>query len=1204
MAMKRVIVLALCLMALVAACASSVTIQNFNMRPLAFTQNNGQWDERVQYRADAGGALMWFTTEGVYYQFSRRIPSPPSPLLEGEGSKTLSPEVWSKTGERAAVGRNPRGFDSAAVEAGSPSPSVPLPVGEGSKTLSPEVWSKAKERDSLESLVIKATFVGANPNPVIHGDDLMEYKCNYFLGNDPTKWRTDVPNYKALVFEDIYAGIDLKYYGTGDGRMEYDFLVSPGADVSQIMVQYDGAKSVSVNESGELVIETGWGQMTERRPIVYQIEPSGIRPIEGQYVLLGEGRFGFELDESYEPLYATVIDPVLSYSTYLGGSGGEGGLGGQLAIDDSGCVYLVGFTLSADYPTLNPYQTNQGNEDIYVTKLSSDGSSLVYSTYIGGASTDTGGDIALDNSGCAFVTGWTQSIDFPLQVPYQFFQGGIDAFVTKLNAAGNGLAYSTYLGGSGGEYCNGIDVDASGCAYVTGITWSTDFPTQNPYLTHQGSVDVFVTKLSNSGSSLVYSTYLGGIGDDTGTGIIVDGSGCAYIDGYTASADFPTQGPYQTYQSALDAFVTKLNASGNGLIYSTYLGGSGDDYCWGIALDASDCVYIAGDTYSADFPTQNPYLTDQDSADVYVTRLSASGNSLVYSTYLGGADNERAFAIAVDDSGCAYVTGRTYSTDFPTWNHFQTNQMNEDGFVTKLDASGSTLVYSTYLGGNGLDGGYGIAVDGRHCAYVSGFTSSTNFPTQNPYQAHRAGGFDAFVTKLKISTSVSTLDDPGFGSLREAIEVSNSTPGPDTITFSVSGTIELESALPQLTDDSTVILGSTAPGGEHSVIIDGFFLEIPDDGFIINGINVSGCKIEGLTIRNCPHAGIRIVGSPLTVQHTITNNLIFGNGGLAIDLGINGVNANDAGDTDTGPNSLLNFPEIDSVRMNPDNSYSVHGVAQSSSVIEYYVAHPAEDDLHPADPSGHGEAYSYVIADTADPSGQFESVIPSSVPQFTILSCTATDPSGNTSEFSANFSLTPAPLIFMAISQPGGGLKTPPSVVNLWITDPNGDYIGRDSQGNLSQTLFPADYDQESPLYDDSVTIHHPLLGEYIVEIIAEDDAEPGDMYTINVRIDGSEEVVLAEDMDIPISGLPPDTILYVVEEGCDYINGDANGSGGDPAIDIDDIVFLINYVFASGPGPEPLMSGDADCSLFIDIDDIVYLIGYVFAGAAPPCRD
>jgi hypothetical protein len=1165
MAMKRVIVLALCLMALVAARASSVTIQNFNMRPLAFTQNNGQWDERVQYRADAGGALMWFTTEGVYYQFSRRIPSPPSALPEGEGSKTLSPEVWSK----------------------------------------------AKERDSLESLVIKATFVGANPNPLIRGDDPMGYKCNYFLGNDPTKWRTDVPNYKAVVFEDIYAGIDLKYYGNGDGRMEYDFLVSPGADVSQIMVQYEGAKSVTLHESGELVVETGWGEMIERRPIVYQVEPSGIRPIEGEYVLLGEGRFGFELDESYEPMYATVIDPVLSYSTYLGGDASD--WSNSIAVDGSGCAFVTGMTFSSGFPTQGAYDaTINGDYDIFVTKFSAAGNSLIYSTFLGGTSDawDEGFGIAVDDDDCAYVTGITESLDFPMQNAYDdsydFSSAHGDAFVTKLSAAGNSLTYSTYLGGSNRDDGSGIAVDGSGAAYVTGTTSSDNFPTLNPYqATPQGAgFDVFVAKLSVFGSTLVYSTYLGGNGVDHGYAIAIDGSGAAYVTGMTLSVDFPTLNEYQTVQDHEDAFVTKLSSSGSSLVYSTYLGGSDADHGYAIAVDGSGEAYLTGYTFSTDFPTLNPYQANQGSWDVFVTKLSSSGNSLVYGTYLGGSGDDKGYGIKVDGSGVAYVTGWNGSTDFPTINPYQTNQGSWDVFVAALSSSGSSLAYSTYLGGSGDDYGNAIALDVSGAAYVAGETSSSNFPTQNAYDPSFNSGYDAFVTKFTIHAVVSSLADSGPGSLRQAIEIANSTPGPDTITFSVSGTIWLASALPQLTDDSTVILGSTAPGGEHSVIIDGFFLEIPDDGFIINGINVSGCKIEGLTIRNCPHAGVRIVGSPLTVQHTITNNLIFGNGGLAIDLGINGVNANDAGDTDTGPNSLLNFPEIDSVRMNPDNSYSVHGVAPSSSVIEYYVAHPAEDDLHPADPSGHGEAYSYVIADTADPSGQFESVIPCSVPQFTILSCTATDPSGNTSEFSANFSLTPAPLIFMAISQPGGGLKTPPSVVNLWITDPNGDYIGRDSQGNLSQTLFPADYDQESPLYDDSVTIHHPLLGEYIVEIIAEDGAEEGDMYTINVRIDGSEEVVLAEDMDIPISGLPPDTILYVVEEGCDYINGDANGSGGDPAIDIDDIVFLINYVFASGPAPDPPMSGDANCSLFIDIDDIVYLIGYVFAGAAPPCQD
>ncbi len=462
---------------------------------------------------------------------------------------------------------------------------------------------------------------------------------------------------------------------------------------------------------------------------------------------------------------------------------------------------------------------------------------------------------------------------------------------------------------------------------------------------------------------------------------------------------------------------------------------------------------------------------------------------------------------------------------------------------------------------------------------------------------------------------VTTLADAGVGSLRAAIEAARSAESVDTIRFEVSGTINLQTPLPEfdgnggaILDQGVVILGATAPGGVHSVILDGSALS-NGDGLVINSNYCGSSKIDGLVIRNFPGNGVTVVEYDPPVWHVIANNLIYGNGGLAIDIGDNGVSQNDWPDDF----AILNFPEIDSVRYD-GVAFTAFGQASDTGiVIDFYVAQPSGDDTKPEDPSGHGEAYYYIGSATSSASllkgrevNSFEFEFPDTLAQYTKITMMSTAfyywPVG-TSEFSENFTLTPSPLIIKAISQPGGK-RTPPSVVNLWITDPNGDYIGRDAVGNLSQTLFPADYDQESPLYDDSVTIHYPLLGEYTIEVIAESGAEEGDMYSVNVRIDGSQEVVLADDIQVPLGASPPDTIAYVVEEGCDYINGDADGSGGDPAIDIDDVVFLINYVFASGTAPDPLEAGDADCSLFIDIDDIVYLIGYIFAGSAPPCQD
>jgi len=708
--------------------------------PLAFTENHGQWDAQVLFRANAGGATIWFTKSGAYYQFTRRVRVDQEPAVAG--APDISDHDVGTTGVPTY-----RGAD--VTQPGEPVSGVegrPDQPARG-RQMSTSAPFTDREPDRIETIMIKANFVGSNPKPHMVGEDMLEYKCNYFLGNDPAKWRTDVPNYSAIVYEEVYPGIDLKYYGNGK-QMEYDFIVSPGANPSQITVRYEGAKSLSVDAAGRLVVETDWGEVVEQRPVVYQMSGGDRVSVAGQYVLKGEKAFGFELPDGYDADLPLVIDPTLVYSTYLGGSYSDHGRG--IAVDASGAAYVTGETWSTDFPTENPYQTDQDYVDVFVTKLSSSGSSLVYSTYLGGNNLDGGCGIAVDAAGAAYVTGYTSSSDFPTENPYQTDQGGGDVFVTKLSSSGSSLVYSTYLGGSGFELGWGIAVDTAGAVYVTGFTRSSDFPTENPYQTDQGGDDAFVTKLSSSGSSLVYSTYLGGSGDELGNGIAVDASGAAYVTGRTDSPNFPTLNPYQTYQGDRDVFVTKLSSSGASLVYSSYLGGNSYDCGYGIAVDASGAGYVTGFTRSADFPTENPYQTYQGGGDVFVTKLSSSGSSLVYSTYLGGNDIDGGYDIALDASGAAYVTGHTYSTNFPTENPYQTDQDSVDVFVTKLSSSGSSLVYSTYLGGSGnYDMGRSIALDSSGVAYVMGYTGSTDFPTTpGAYDTSYNGIRSAFVTKF------------------------------------------------------------------------------------------------------------------------------------------------------------------------------------------------------------------------------------------------------------------------------------------------------------------------------------------------------------------------------------------------------------------------------------------------------------------------
>jgi hypothetical protein len=674
-------------------------LENYGRLPLNFIANQGQVDRQVQFYARRGASTFFFTREGLVL--------------------TL-PE--------AAVGR------TAAADREASGPGL--------------------RPANCRAMVVRLMPLGLAPGVKLEAEEPLPGRVNYFIGNDPRRWRSDIPTCQAVVYREAYPGIDLKFYGNGQ-QLEYDIIVRPGAEPGRVRFRCQGVKGLEVTPAGDLALKLhGGGQLVQKKPLIYQ-EIGGQRQVrEGQFQVQqdrGGQVYGFNLG-AYDPRHPLIIDPVLLYSTFLGGTSVE--FGRAIAVDGAGCAYVTGRTSSGDFPTQNPYQGNyKGVTTAFVTKLSAAGNSLVYSTYLGGSTGEHGQDIAVDGAGCAYVTGYTYSGDFPTQNPYQATKKGFsDAFVTKLSAAGNSLVYSTYLGGDNNESGYGIAVDGAGCAYVTGMTPSTDFPTQNPYqATKKGDTDAYVTKLSAAGNTLDYSTYLGGSLVEYGINIVVDGAGCAYVTGDTYSGDFPTQNPYQAVRKGTwDAFVTKLSAAGNTLDYSTYLGGDNEESGSGIVVDGAGSAYVTGWTLSANFPTQNPYqATKRGDADAFVTKLSAAGNTLDYSTYLGGNGNDYGEGIAVDGAGRAYVTGYTYSGDFPTRNPYQAAKRGDtDAFVTKLSTAGNTLYYSTYLGGDANESGHGIAVDGAGRAYVTGETYSGDFPTLNPYQAGNGGMSDAFVTKI------------------------------------------------------------------------------------------------------------------------------------------------------------------------------------------------------------------------------------------------------------------------------------------------------------------------------------------------------------------------------------------------------------------------------------------------------------------------
>jgi hypothetical protein len=653
----------------------------------------------------------------------------------------------------------------------------------------------AKRPAPAKTKVMRMRLLGANRHVRISGIDALPGRSNYFIGNDPAKWRTNLVNYAKVKYQNVYDGVDLVYYGNRR-QLEYDFVVQPGARPSQIRLQLNlpvdaNGKCARLEENGDLATSTEAGELLLRRPFVYQSiddEDAGARKeIGGRYVVLSAKRsgnacavrLGFQLSR-YEISRPVVIDPVLVYSTYLGGTGLDEGTG--IVLDALGSAYVTGETRSADFPILGGVQSSlSGIGDVFVTKLDPTGSSIVYSTFLGGSFFSHSSGIAVDDSGNAYITGIASDSDFPTTSgsfePVDPTPGTPAAFVTKLNASGSALAYSTYLNGNDGtentfSQGNAIVVDGSGSAYVAGNTDSRNFPLKSPAQavlsggTNIGG-DAFLTKLTPDGSALVYSTYLGGSSDDVALAVAIDTSGNAYIAGRTQSTDFPTtSGVFQTTFGGghLDAFVAKFNPTGNALGYSTFIGGNDDDLASGIQVDSAGNAYVAGFTASLNFPTTpGSFQTASGGGvgDAFVLKLNPTGSALVYSTYLGGASDDRAMAIAIDQNGNSYVTGSTGSSNFPTACPIQSVDRGgpEDAFVTVLNSAGSGLLFSTFFGGNGFDGGNSIVLDTASPAniYFTGATNSTDLPIMNPFQANfRSGDLDAFVSKVTPTSVAST----------------------------------------------------------------------------------------------------------------------------------------------------------------------------------------------------------------------------------------------------------------------------------------------------------------------------------------------------------------------------------------------------------------------------------------------------------------
>jgi Bacterial Ig-like domain (group 3)/Beta-propeller repeat len=695
--------------------------------------------------------------------------------------------------------------------------------------------------------VIRLEFAGASPNARLEGVDRLGATTNYFRAGTRI---TDVSNFTRVRHRQVYPGIDVVYYGNAN-RIEYDFVVSPGADVGRIRVQLSGHAAADISDSGDLVLATSAGELTLQKPSAYQ-EHDGRRIEVPVRYLLAKNELRLEV-AAYDPALTLTIDPLLAYSTFVTGRGDDKAW--AIALDGGGNAYVAGETSSTDFPLAGALQAKKaGTRDMFVFKLNAGGSELAYSTYIGGRNGSTAGKgIKVDAAGNAYVTGKTSSSDYPVtNQAYRTSKGSGDAgFVTKLGPEGNALVYSTFIPHGPGA---AIALDSSGHAFVTGDADSSFDTTRSAFQrdAHGDFPKAYVAKLYASGRGLIYASFLAGYKTSSGNGIAVDATGHAYVAGSTSSSNFPTEHPFQAHlKSSQDAFLTKLAADGRDLVYSTYLGGRRNSSANAVAVDSEGNAYVAGTTYADDFPVLRAFqpekadtssLRDHDHSNhsnnnsnnsnnsndsnrsvnqAFITKFDASGSSLVYSSYLGGpscltpaitscrpnGDDDAALAIAVDAAGSAYLAGQARSVLFPQVDPIQPS-LSPYGqsipFVAKVQDPGvSTLIYSIALGTKDTsseDGtATGVAVDAAGNAYVSGFVVNVFPTTAGAFQASPAsfpsgaskaivfkvaGSAGRFTTRLSVSNLMPTSAD----TITLTAVVTSGTPG-GTVTFNDNGSV-------------------------------------------------------------------------------------------------------------------------------------------------------------------------------------------------------------------------------------------------------------------------------------------------------------------------------------------------------------------------------------------------------------------------------
>ena len=673
---------------------------------------------------------------------------------------------------------------------------------------------KTTGTDSSSARTVRMQFIGASAQAQISGEEELPGKINYLIGGDSSKWKTGVATFTKVHVGEVYPGVSLTYYGN-HRHLEYDFAIAPDANPGIIAIRFDGVDKISISPAGELVLKMGKDEIRQPRPEIYQMLHGARREVVGGYKNLDAHTVAFAVGD-YDRSQPLVIDPILSYSTYFGGTADD--IAWKVAVDTNGFVYVAGQTLSAKLATVGTFQTYYAGGtwtgDAFVAKFSNDGSNLVYCTYLGGSQDDFAYGLAVDNAGDVFLTGSTDSPDFPTNnalyphiLGHSYFSPrtgtffNANAFVAEIDSTGSHLVYSTYLGGSGniaqgfGDTGTGIAVDSAGNAYVAGFTASANFPATNALVyptsvtnitfNHPaGLINGFLTKIGPGGTNLIFSTYFGGTNVDEPTDIAVDAAGDAYIAGFTSSTNFPTTtNAFQIVLSSTNliggnnAFVAKFAPSGTNLIYSTLLGGTNNDQAFGIFVDVAGNAYVTGAATSPNFPntvtnlaslgndlTNNSTYGYPVTTNAFLTQIIWNGTNTAigYSAVFGGTNTgiDVGYGVAVDPAGNVFVCGASSSTSFPvTTNNIPdltgclraTNSGGFDAFVIAFSTNASSVLYSGYLGGAGDDFGNGIAVDPVSDAYIAGQTGSANFPTNYARQAALNGTTDAFLAKIVLA---------------------------------------------------------------------------------------------------------------------------------------------------------------------------------------------------------------------------------------------------------------------------------------------------------------------------------------------------------------------------------------------------------------------------------------------------------------------